>query len=50
MSHMGQSDDFGAQTDVRFTPESGHQGGRDRCPLCAISDQGAGPPLNRQPL
>src|SRR6516164_10240012 len=28
-------------TDVGFTPKSGHQSGRDRCPLCAISDQSA---------
>src|SRR6516162_8658482 len=26
---------------VRFTPESGHQSGRDRCPLCASRDQSA---------
>ena len=32
-----KADIEGRQSDVRFTPESGHGSARSRCPLCAKS-------------
>ena len=38
MTALGQKQTFAVQNgDVRFTPDSGHQAGRLRCPLCANS-------------